>query len=70
MCYIGNIKELFGKWALVRKSEGDTVIAQFDDLGITYENVNIHGEKVPVASGWHEFPKEDFESDDLFTGEI
>lgn len=55
LTYVGPVRELRGKSALVVSATFGGVLAQFDDCSIIDANGNLLG------FGWHEFRTSDFE---------
>jgi hypothetical protein len=51
--YVGKAPELRRKTALVQWKEGNTVLAQFDDIYLDYQGKAL-------GFGWHEFQLADF----------
>lgn len=60
--YVGRVKSLKGKTALVQDAEGGGFNAQFDDRG-TDQKPN------PLAFGWHWFGPRDFKIDPAYEDE-
>ena len=51
--YIGMKKSLRGKTALTREAEGGKILAQFDDMKLSYRGKSL-------GYGWHSFKIEEF----------